>query len=219
MVIAVWSVKGGVGVTSVAALLAMASVERAEDVLIVDMCGDVPAVLGVDETLDAPGLVEWCALGRPDGEAMARIEVDARTGLRIVPRGTGELRGNAAELVDVLSTSRRTVIIDCGFVSEADPFRSEVVKKSAVSLLVMRECFLNLRAAQRSAITPTGVVVVKEPRRHLGRADVESVTGVPVVAELAVDHGIARAIDAGLLSARLPRPLLRSMARVVEHAA
>lgn len=219
MITAVWSVKGGVGVTSVAAMLAIARVERADDTLVVDLCGDMAAVLGIDEAPEQPGLVDWCALGRSDGAALARIEHVVRPGLHLVPRGSGRLAGDPAELVRVLATSQRAVIVDCGVVTDHQGFGAQVVALAPVSLLVVRECFLNLRAAQRAELEPTGVVVVKEPRRHLGRGDVESVTGAPVVAEVALDHSIARSIDAGLLSTRLPRSLLRTMSRAFDHVA
>lgn len=219
MIAAVWSVKGGVGVTSVAALLAIAGVERADDTLVVDLCGDMPAVLGIDEAPDEPGLVDWCALGRSDGAALARIEHVVRPGLHLVRRGAGRPAGDPAELVDVLATSQRSVIVDCGVVVDRQGFGAGVVSRAPVSLLVVRECFLNLRAVQRCQVEATGVIVVKEPRRHLGRTDVESVTGAPVVAEVALDHSIARSIDAGLLSTRLPRSLLRTMSRAFDHVA
>lgn len=218
MLTAIWSVKGGVGVSSIAAMSALASVERADDTLLVDLCGDLPAVLGVDDAPGEPGLVDWCALGRPDGDAMARIEHVVRPGLHLVRRGTGSLGGDATALVHVLGSSRRTVIVDCGLVESTDGFRRGVVGAASDSLLVVRECFLNLRAVQRCDLAATGVVVLNEPRRHLGRADVESVTSAPVVAQIAVDPSIARSIDAGLLSSRLPRGLLRTMSRVFDHA-
>ena len=61
-VVAVWSVKGGVGVSSVAAMLAIAQAERAEPTVLVDLCGDVPAVLGIEDAdveNAAPGVAEW----------------------------------------------------------------------------------------------------------------------------------------------------------------
>lgn len=219
MVVAVWSVKGGVGVTSVAALLAIAQVERAEDSLLIDLCGDVAGVLGVDEPQPGPGMVDWCAMAQPDPHALARVEVEARRGLRFVPRGEGELVGDPAHLIDVLTKMQRNVIIDCGVTSSASTFRRDVVTMAPTSLLVVRECFLNLRAAQQSTIVPAGVIVMKESKRHLGRSDVEAVTNAPVLAELAVDSSIARAIDAGLARSRLPRPLLRAMGRVLQDAA
>jgi hypothetical protein len=54
-------------------------------------------------------------------------------------------------------------------------------------------------------------VLVTEPGRALGVADVEGTLHVPVRAEVAVDPSVARAVDAGLLASRLPRPLARSL--------
>ncbi len=217
MTIAVWSVKGGVGVTSVAAMLAIAQVERAEPTVLVDLCGDLPALLGgndLDEVDAAPGITDWCATPEPAAAALARIELPVRTDLTIVPRGAGSLSGDAAPLLEALGVSQRRVIVDCGVVGKRQDFCRQFVVGAPVSLLVVRECFLNLRAAQVSSFTPTAVVVVKEPGRHLGRADVEAVTGAPVVAQIAVDVSIARSLDAGLATARLPRSLLRALGRV-----
>ena len=73
------------------------------------------------------------------------------------------------------------------------------------SYLVVRNDYLALRRALVAPPT-TGVVLVLEPDRSLGRRDVVDVIGVPIVAELAVSPAVARSIDAGLLvSARRPR--------------
>ena len=80
-----------------------------------------------------------------------------------------------------------------------------------VSLLVLRPCYLALRRALAAPVRPSGVVLVTEPRRVLGRRDVEDVLGVPVRAEISLDDGIARAVDAGLLARRVPRPLERAL--------
>ena len=57
------------------------------------------------------------------------------------------------------------------------------------------------------------MVLVTEPGRALGRADVERTVGAPVVAEVAVDPQVARAVDAGMLTSRLPRGFARDVAR------
>jgi hypothetical protein len=80
-----------------------------------------------------------------------------------------------------------------------------------VSLLVLRPCYLALRRAVAAPFRPSGVVLVREPGRALTRRDVEAVLGVPVRAEVDVDPAIARAVDAGLLTARLPRGLERAL--------
>ncbi len=54
-------------------------------------------------------------------------------------------------------------------------------------------------------------MLVDEPGRSLTAADVARAIGAPVVAEVAVDPAIARAVDAGLLAARLPRAMVKSL--------
>ena len=223
-VVAVWSVKGGVGVSSVAAMLAIAQAERAEPTVLVDLCGDVPAVLGIEDAdveNAAPGVAEWLGSQEPTADALARIERPARRDVSVLPRGAhsisrlGETQ-DMTPLLTALHASQRTVIVDCGLMhSTGESPVGEVISGAAMSLLVVRECFLNLRAAQRAPFVPTGVIVLKEPGRQFRRADVESATGAPVVAQIAVDARIAQSIDAGLATARLPRRLVRCLAGVL----
>ena len=79
------------------------------------------------------------------------------------------------------------------------------------SLLIIRPCFMAIRRAQRLTIRPTGIVLVDEPGRALTSTDVERALGVGVVAEVRLDPAVARAVDAGLLIARLPRSLSLSL--------
>ena len=219
MTVAVWSVKGGVGVTSVAAILAIAQGERANPTVLVDLCGDIPALPGIDAAEGAPGLTDWCATPDPTVGALTRIEIPVRQDVTILPRGDGDFPLDVTPLTQAFTATGRQLVIDCGLVTEQHNVRRQVVASSSVSLLVVRECFLNLRAAQLSSLTPTAVVVLKEPGRHLGRPDVEAVTGAPVVAQIAVDASVARCLDAGLATARLPRSLLRSLGRVLADVA
>jgi hypothetical protein len=85
------------------------------------------------------------------------------------------------------------------------------VSAATVSLLVIRPCYLALRRAAVAPVRPTGIVLVTELSRALSRKDVESVLGVPVVAEVPSDPSIARAVDAGLLAGRFPKILARSL--------
>ena len=66
---------------------------------------------------------------------------------------------------------------------------------------VVRNDYLALRRALVAPPT-TGVVLVLEPDRSLGRRDVVDVIGVPIVAELGVSLAVARSIDAGLFGQR-----------------
>ena len=73
-------------------------------------------------------------------------------------------------------------------------------------LLIIRNDYLSLRRALAAQLPATGLILVSEPNRALGRRDAEDVLAIPVVAELNVDPSIARATDAGLL-ARVRPPL------------
>jgi hypothetical protein len=86
-----------------------------------------------------------------------------------------------------------------------------VASVSSLSLLVLRPCYLALRRALAAPLRPSGVILVVEPNRSLSRRDVEDVLGVPVRAQIAWDPQVARAVDAGLLSTRLPRGLDRAL--------
>ena len=81
-------------------------------------------------------------------------------------------------------------------------------------MLVTRACFLVAPPGGLACpLRPSEVVLLTEPGRALGRGDVERTVGAPVVAEVAVDPQVARAVDAGLLTSRLPRGLARELAR------
>ena len=72
-----------------------------------------------------------------------------------------------------------------------------------ITVLVVRgPDFLSLRTALTHPIRCDGAVVVREPWRALDAADVSSVLGIPVLAEVPHSDDIARATDAGLLVCR-----------------
>jgi hypothetical protein len=68
-----------------------------------------------------------------------------------------------------------------------------------------------LQRAVATRCRPDGVVLVCEPGRSLRGTDVERSVGAPVVASVSVDVAVSRAVDAGLLAARLPRLLQREL--------
>lgn len=215
MVFACWSVKGGSGTTVVSvALAALHAEQAAAGALLVDLCGDAPAVLGMAPS-SGTGIDDWLAAG--DGvpaDALARLEVPAPGGIRVLPGGPAPA-GTAARagvLAALLAADPRPVVVDCG----ADPtgVALAVVGSASCSLLVLRPCFLALRRAQQLPARPSGVVLVTEPGRALGPSDVEAVVDAPVVAVVRTDPAVARAVDAGLLGSRLPRSLARALRHV-----
>jgi hypothetical protein len=220
MFAACWSVKGGSGTTVVAAALALVLARQpGPGGLLVDLAGDLPAVLGQPEP-DGPGLAGWFEAGRSvPADGLNRLEVAVSEHLRVVPRGGGRLgpADRAEVLAGVLAAEGRSVVIDAGVPSwhdaAPDPAAAILAASATTSLLVTRACYLSLRRAVAAPLRPTGIVVLAEAGRALDRHDVEHVVGVPVVAEVAVDPAVARAVDAGLLATRLPRSLERALGR------
>lgn len=218
MFLACWSVKGGSGTTVVAALLALTLARRdRRGVLLVDLAGDLPAALGL-QTTSAPGLVEWLGTGdEVPADALARLEVPVTKAVRLLPRGgppwPSGVDGDG--LAAMLAADDRWVVADCGTLSLEAPAGVPLTTAASAthSLLVLRPCYLALRRAQRALVRPSRLVVVSEPGRTLDAMDVESVLGVPVLAEIAFDPALARAVDAGLLASHLPRAVERALRR------
>jgi hypothetical protein len=89
-----------------------------------------------------------------------------------------------------------------------------------VSLLVTRPCYLALRRALQEGATSNaaGVVTVTEPGRALDTDDIAAVLGLPVITAIPVRAEIARAVDAGVLAARLPEPLATTASQILRFA-
>jgi len=235
LLFACWSPKGGSGTTVVTAALGLLLARAAPPgALLADLAGDLPTALGVAAPTGI-GLADWLAAG-PDvpDDALGRLEIDAGDQLRLLPwRGApgAELASSAAEsgdpavaaagrgeaLAAALSADPRPVVVDCG--AAATGAALAVAASATVSLLVIRPCYLALRRALDAPLRPSGVVLVTEEGRSLGRADVEDVLGLPVRAEIRVDPTVARAVDAGLLAGRLPRSLERALRPALEAGA
>jgi MinD-like ATPase involved in chromosome partitioning or flagellar assembly len=217
VLVACWSAKGGSGTTVVAAALALLAGRTGPDgALLVDLAGDAPAALGMPEPA-GPGLGDWLAAsGDVGADALRRLAVPVAPGLELLatgPPGAPAGAGRGTDLAAALALDDRTVVVDAG-ASPTGP-ALDVISTADVSLLVIRPCFLALRRAVAAPIRPSGLVLVRETGRVLTRRDVEEALQVPVRAELVVEPAVARAVDAGLLAARLPR----SLAQGLRHAA
>jgi hypothetical protein len=220
VLIDVCAAKGGAGATVVVAGLAAMLAARGDDVLVVDLDGDLPAVLGLAEP--TVGLGDWLAAG-PDVSvgSLGRVEVATGTDrLAVLPLGSTRewsAERNAA-LVSLLAVEHRTVVVDGGVVgTEHGPLgdlRGAVREASGSTVLVTRACYLALRRALRHDARPDGVVLVREQGRALDAGDVARVLNAPVVAKLDLDPAIHRLVDAGLFATRPPRALTRALRRV-----
>ncbi|MGI8663062.1 MAG: hypothetical protein ACR2LQ_07600 [Acidimicrobiales bacterium] len=225
MLICCWSCKGGAGTTVVASALAL-SLARVNPpgALIVDLAGDVPAVLGLSERPDDPGVAGWLGAAESAGaDELARLEVPVGRGLRLLSRGDGALLASRGELLGaVLAADPRPIVVDAGVLAlagRAPGLGGEVAitlaGAASRSLLVVRPCFLAVRRALRAPVRASGIVVVVEEGRALAAVDVEETLGIPVLAQVKVTPQVARAVDAGILATRLPRSLERDLS----HAA
>ena len=208
-----WSVKGGSGTTVVASTLAlMRAAESQRGALLVDLAGDVPAVLGLAEP-SGPGISDWfahCDLG--SRMTLQSIAIQATANLQIIARGSKQLDldENFIDLCAALKTFDLPIIVDagCGLPSP------DLLAHASSSLLVTRPCYLSLRRAAQLSVSPTGIVLINEAGRALGKHDVEAVIGAPVIAEIIFDAAIARAVDAGLLASRIPTIMSKQLAAV-----
>lgn len=215
MLCSCWSAKGGVGTTVVSVSLAVLLAGREPGgALLVDLAGDAPAALGVAEP-QGPGLAEWLSAGDDvPVEALGRLEVEAGPGLSLLPTGNGSVNGAGAgrcqELAAWLASQTRPVVVDCGVLT-ASPAATVLAGAATRSLLVTRACYLGMRRVVAAPVRPSGVVLLVEPGRAMGRGEVERVVGAPVQAEVMVDPAVARAVDSGMLGSRLPRGLVRSL--------
>lgn len=188
MTISIYAHKGGVGVTTVAAALAMVEAHKrawphaadpvtilAERAEIEDLC----AVLGAPQPTDGPdGSPQPCEVGQ-------LTLYDLRCGSLIgePPDFIVGYRGGAGVT--------RYVVSRCGYLEARKESRRPMREERA-----------------------DGLILVMEPGRALTPRDMEAATGVPVVAEIPWDPAVARAIDAGLLAARMPASLTRPLGAI-----
>ncbi len=239
--LSIWSAKGGVGCSTVASALALMACEQRprrqpRDVLLVDLGGDLPAVLGID----APslGLVDWLVepLAAPD--ALGRIEAPVVPGLQLLPLGPlgrlepgrssnqrSELAGPEANtgtsvversrlLFKLLAGEDRLVVVDTGKRASSatepaggvDLLKERACAYATDSVLVTRCCYLSLIKSAEFE-TPSRVVVVAERGRSLTGKEVTRSIGAPLGATVRWDPATARSVDAGLVVGGVPRSL------------
>ena len=225
MLIACWSVKGGSGTTVVSTALALLLARSTDGgVVLADLGGDVPAACGVPEP-PGPGLIDFAAAGDDvPGDAFDRLETRVTPSLTLLHAGgttlephgpssvlrrlgTAEGERVALALTEHYRTS--SVVIDCG--PPGNPCGNAIAAAAGLSLLVLRPCYLALRRAAQTEIRPSGVILIAEPGRSLGAGEITDVLGVPVRAEVPYDSAVARVVDAGLLSTRVPRCIERAL--------
>ena len=202
MIILCRSAKGGSGTTVTAAALGLLLAARHRGGgYLVDLRGDLPATLGIAE---------------PEGSGMCEVN----SALRLLPRSfaTEPTETQWLSLATELTSLRGPVVVDVGTTVLGNP----LVEAATASYLVTRPCYLALRRGTRRAhndgFLVDGCILINEPGRALTSGDVANVLNVPVRATVPFDPAISRAVDAGLLSHRVPRALDEALAELIaEH--
>ena len=200
------SPKNGNGVTVTAASYALLSAIRGTRTVLIDLCGDQTAALGMQEPA-SDGVNDWLSENSV-GESSQLLSMgrECMGGLLVVHRGSQFISGEPrwAALVDAISSMPYTVIVDAG----VGRLPNELTHAASKIITVVKPCYLSLRRATQQP-TPSSVFVVKEDGRALTVKDVGHVLNAPIDAEIPYEPAISRAVDAGLLPSRVEQLLGR----------
>jgi secretion/DNA translocation related CpaE-like protein len=214
---------GGAGATTFACALAQLA-SRSGPTVVVDadpLGPGVDRVLGLEER---PG-VRWGELARTAGRLSARSlreGLPRYADLGVLTWGTGDPRElEVATVREVLSAARRghdSVVVDLP--RSADPVTEELVNRCDQVLLVVTASVTGIASAARLVARFADRSRVRLVVRG-GGAEPESVAhavGVPLIAAMGDQRGLAEAIDLGLGPVRSRRsPLGRAARAVLEH--
>jgi len=185
-----FSPKGGQGCSTLAAAWAT-SFSRSGETILAAAGGDACAILG-----------RYSGTG---GEP-------SRSGNLTVRQDLGEL---GALMVGIHGSSNGDAVVDLGTVSPVTlaECRSFVGHEPARFIMVVRNCYIALRAAMDCGKVDL-TIVVEEPGRALRLSDARDILGGELVS-IPLDPAVARAIDAGLLEARLPSTLAATVGEAI----
>ncbi len=221
LVLGVVGGSGGAGASTLACALGQAAA-RGGDAVVVDCDPQGPGldrVLGLDH---ADGF-RWDALCETTGRLSARALRQAlprRGRLGVLTWGAGSTATLQAFAVrEALSAARRghaTVVVDLP--RTRDPLVEEVVARCDVLLVAVVPTVAGVSSAARLCARHAGHVDAGLVVRGSGldARDVARAVGVPVLAEMPQQRGLAESIDLGLGPVRHPRgPLGRTCARLL----
>ncbi len=205
-VVGVLGARGGVGATTLAALLAAALARRTATVL-VDLVGGagLDVVLGM-EGLPGPRWPDLSGAGDVAGDQL--LAALPRWG-RVAVVSTDRARPGLPPPDDVLDRLREaagTVLMDLP-PSEVVARRAPVSRCDLLVVVAGRDVTsvggaVALRTALGTAVARTGLMASDARRGTLSLAELEQSTGLPLLGRVPHDRSLARAAERGILRAR-----------------
>jgi hypothetical protein len=202
MIVVCRSPKGGSGTTITSAALAMMlAAQHRGGGYIVDLAGELAPALGIPDP--------------PDTQP-----VDVNASLKLLSFAPRELRTpvehNWKEVANQLLSYDAPVVIDVG-TGELNESFERIANRT---FLVLRPCYLALSKASNKMshgyLRNDGIIVLEESGRALTPTDISTVLKTPIVSTIKVDPSVSRAVDAGLLSSRIPAALNEGLRALVE---
>ncbi len=202
------SVKGGVGASVTALRAARQARIAGAQIILVDVTGDM-AVLTHNDS-EADGLTDLLGSSALHDDAAAAVErhlVDLDVGMRLLPRGLGELdptdRQAWGMIWDGLAGDDHHVVIDAGRGDAGFAVLDTVEDRHGElrQAMVLGCGFQDLVRARAldDVFEPEGIVVITDPQRCLGLSDIENSLERTADVVLAADRSVANAADSGQL--------------------
>jgi hypothetical protein len=205
VLISVFSPKGGVGTSTIAALFARALSANGSTMLVDGCASDLSVVIGQDEKAQFC-FDEWVLSEEPSTATLERISVDIDRNLRFVEGGSSFALPEETQWVIGQLAAIDQVVIDLG--TRDDQLTRDIRQASDISVVVLRACYLGLSRAMHKAHDSDVCVVVKEPGRTITSAQIAEALKVPAVIEIDARRDYAKAIDAGVLMYRTPAAMI-----------
>jgi hypothetical protein len=181
----IYSRKGGVGTTTIAAAFGANAVGSGQ-ILLVDssQSGDMHAVLG-----------------------MSSSPINAVTNVVNVPNAKGDLWLHTGDVNDIDISGYDHVVVDLGVTDE--------VPTDGYSYLVAANCYLSLRLSVHEKPDVVIVVMDDTRSLQWKDVSAVFASDTGRVVRVSHDPSVARSVDAGLLVARTPRALTRGLEQVM----
>jgi hypothetical protein len=219
MVITMWSVKGGSGVSTLSTVVAAALNDLSRsNALLIDLAdGDLRGILGgPTRASDDPGtgFGDWVAADETlDPSALERLIGSEPAPLLIGGNSASpiaqERSTRTVEGLRWLDTKYAHVLIDAG--SANNDLSATTIQSATLSVLVLRPCLLSLRKAVASKLPASAAVLLAQPGSTLRASDIESSLGIPVITTIPFCASVSRATETSRLFSHPPRAIKRSI--------